>query len=80
MLALGLKEIMKLEFDSSLDQDQSIWRYMKTNRFMDLLENGSFYFASANEFDDRFEGAVSVQPHDWPVDPRYSEMEFGEGA
>ena len=38
------------------------------------------YFVSANQFQDRFEGAVAVQMLEGPVDPRYAEMEPGEKA
>lgn len=38
------------------------------------------YFPAATQFEDPFEGAVAVLPHNWPVDPRYVEPELGERA
>ena len=60
--------------------DQRIWRYMNRARFSDMLESNRIYFASANQFIDPFEGAVAVQPYDFPIDPRYSEMDHLERA
>lgn len=60
--------------------DQRIWRYMRLSRFVEMLETKNIHFASANQFDDSFEGAVAVQPYDFPVDPRYSEMDPFEKA
>lgn len=62
------------------DPDQKVWRYMRASRFQELLQNQNLHFASANQFDDRFEGAVAVQPFDFPVDPRYTEMDHAEKA
>jgi hypothetical protein len=64
----------------SYEPNQKIWRYMRTIRFQELLQSQNLYFASANQFDDRFEGAVAVQPFDFPVDPRYTEMDHLEKA
>jgi hypothetical protein len=50
------------------------------NRFLELIENKKFYFASANQFKDPFEGAVAIQPFDFPIDPRYSELDHVEKA
>ena len=41
--------------------DANLWRYFDLDRFSQLLETSSLYFASANEFDDNFEGAVYVE-------------------
>ncbi|MFA7327937.1 MAG: DUF2971 domain-containing protein [Candidatus Ratteibacteria bacterium] len=60
--------------------DQKIWRYMRLGRFLEMLETSNFHFASANQFDDSFEGAVAIQPFDFPVDPRYSKMDSDEKA
>lgn len=38
--------------------DTVIWRYMRTNHFMDLLA-GRLYFAAAHQFGDQFEGAIT---------------------
>ena len=53
---------------------------MRLNRFIDLLDDASFHFASANQFGDPFEGAVAVQPRDFPVDPRYEKIDDTEHA
>jgi hypothetical protein len=37
-------------------------------------------FCIANKFADPFEGAVAVQTGEFPVDPRYAEMERSEKA
>ena len=42
--------------------------------------HGPWYFASANQFEDEFEGAVTVQLNEGPEDPRYVGMEGAEGA
>jgi hypothetical protein len=41
-----------------VSDDVTIWRYMTIDRFRQLLD-GSLYFASANQFDDKFEGAIT---------------------
>jgi len=65
----------------ALDWNQQLWRYFKTERFVDMMDTGCLYFSSAREFEDRFEGAVAVMPEDFPVDhPRYADMDFGEAA
>ena len=53
---------------------------MRISRFEEMITEHRLHFASANQFEDPFEGAVAVLPHDFPVDPRYSEMEFVEKA
>lgn len=68
------------EEKSNYDLDASVWRYMRVSRFEELLQSSTLYFASANEFGDPFEGAVAVQPYDWPVDPRYPDFEHAEKA
>jgi hypothetical protein len=62
------------------DADEKLWRYCTTERFAWILKSSRMYFASANEFDDPFEGAVAVQTTQEPVDPRYAEMEQTERA
>ena len=63
-----------------IDFDQSIWRYMGVERLRDMLQSRTIHFAAATQFDDPFEGAVAVQPFDFPVDPRYAEPDPGERA
>ena len=64
----------------SINWNASLWRYLRPERFFDTLETGTMYFASANQFEDEFEGAVAVQMGDEPTDPRYREMEGTERA
>ncbi|NQT27036.1 DUF2971 domain-containing protein [candidate division KSB1 bacterium] len=71
---------MRTGTDINYDPDQKIWRYIKLNRFLDMIKDNMVHFASANQFDDLFEGAVAVQAYDFPVDPRYSEMDYTERA
>jgi len=60
--------------------DEVLWKYFQTERFISTLSDNQIYFASANQFSDRFEGAVAVQMPPQEVDPRYSEMEMVEQA
>ena len=64
----------------SINWDASLWRYLRSERFIHMLETRTMYFASANEFEDEFEGAVAVQMNEGPEDPRYSGMEWTELA
>jgi|SRR6185312_722763 len=66
--------------DETLDPDEPLWRYFTAGRFLEALRSTQLYFAAARQFEDPFEGALAVQPHDWPVDPRYDELEGIEGA
>jgi len=61
--------------DEDVDLDMPLWRYFKTERFINTLQRRSLHFSSATQFEDPFEGAVAVLPHDWPVDPRYPDLE-----
>jgi hypothetical protein len=71
---------MRIAFDEPMDLDEPLWRYFKTERFLELLNTGELYFASARQFQDPFEGAVAVLPPGFPVDPRYADLEHGEKA
>lgn len=53
---------------------------MRVSRFETMIKEHCLHFASANQFEDPFEGAVAVLPYDFPVDPRYSGMDAGERA
>ena len=66
--------------NQNLDMNERLWRYYKTERFASLMETSSIYFASARQFEDRFEGAVAVMPPHFPVDPRYATRESIEDA
>lgn len=71
---------MRIIGNQELDMTEPLWRYFKTERFLELLRTGCLYFAAAKQFDDPFEGAVAVLPPGSPVDPRYAQPEFGEEA
>lgn len=71
-----MQNVDGFEFNDS----QKIWRYMKVSRFTEFLQSRTIHFASAFQFEDRFEGAVAVQPYNFPIDPRYSEPEKFETA
>jgi hypothetical protein len=66
--------------NQELDMTEPLWRYFKTERFLELLQSSQLYFASARQFEDPFEGAVAVLPPGFPVDPRYTELESSERA
>ncbi len=55
--------------------DEPLWRYLRPNRFLEALQSRMLHSPSARQFDDPFEGAVAVQPADWPVDARYGAVE-----
>lgn len=71
---------MRIIGNQELDMNEPLWRYFKTDRFLELLDSSQLYFASARQFEDPFEGAVAVLPPGFPIDPRYAEPEFGEKA
>jgi hypothetical protein len=60
--------------DQTVDGDETFWRYFRADRFIDAITNRTLYFASAREFEDRFEGATAVVPPR-PVDPRFDLMD-----
>ena len=64
---------------SSLE-NETIWRYMKLDYFLEILKAKELYFAAATQFDDNYEGAVAVMAPDFPVDPRYQEMDYADHA
>jgi hypothetical protein len=66
--------------DEVLDPNEPLWRYFRLDRMIASLASRTLYFPSARQFEDPFEGATAVQPHDWPVDPRFGEFDFGERA
>lgn len=67
--------------EEAIDEDEPLWRYFKTDRFIDFLKTGELYFASARQFQDRFEGATALLPPGTHVDSRYPlQTEFGERA
>jgi hypothetical protein len=71
---------MRHIWNEEINGKEQLWRYFKTERFIWTLEKSRFYFAASTQFTDRFEGATAVTPPDFPVDPRYREMEHFERA
>ncbi|MCO6437275.1 MAG: DUF2971 domain-containing protein [Phycisphaerae bacterium] len=55
--------------------EETLWRYFRTDRLISALRSGSLHFPAAQQFEDPFEGAVAVLPHDWPVDPLYPDLD-----
>ena len=51
------------------DWNEQLWRYLKIERFIELIDTSRLYFSSAREFDDQFEGAVAVIPAGNSIDP-----------
>lgn len=46
---------------NSYDKEQEIWRYLKTDRLIDIIVKEEIYFSSATQFtDDPYEGATSI--------------------
>ncbi len=71
---------MRIIGNQEIDTSEPLWRYFKTERFLELLESSQLYFAAARQFEDPFEGAVAVLPPGFPVDPRYAGIESHERA
>jgi hypothetical protein len=59
--------------DEAVCSDEALWRYFRTDRFLSALQSCVLHFPSVRQFEDPFEGAVAVLPHDFAIDPRYSE-------
>lgn len=47
----------------NISKETKVWRYFKFDRFAELLENKNIYFAAATQFEDLFEGAISIIPN-----------------
>lgn len=58
---------------------RNLWRYMKIERFQELLSTSKLYFAAVSEFDDLFEGAISYRTegrkHPYDLIPGFSSVE-----
>ncbi len=67
-------------WDNGIGGGEILWRYLTADRCVSLLEKAHVYFAAATQFADRFEGAVAIQQHLCPIDPRYPELDPGEHA
>ena len=53
---------------SSYEKEQKLWRYLKLDRLIDIIEKDEIYFSSATQFtDDPYEGAISILPQEAPV-------------
>jgi hypothetical protein len=70
---------MRSIWKEEVSPSEPLWRYFKVSRLIETIKSGTLHFASARQFEDRFEGAVAVQPHDWPEDPRYADANMFEG-
>ncbi|MBA0224083.1 DUF2971 domain-containing protein [Stenotrophomonas maltophilia] len=62
---------MRNATDEKIDEFEHLWRYFKTDRFVELLQTEEVYFAAARQFQDRFEGATAVLPQNAYIDPRF---------
>lgn len=53
--------------DLSVEDDQSVWRYMEFAKFVAMLQQGGLYFSSVHELEDQFEGAIGLarREPDW---------------
>lgn len=71
---------MRSVWNAEFSRGELLWRYLKTERFVWMVEHSYVYFASATQFLDRFEGAVAVMAPDFPVDPQYEEPTGEEKA
>ncbi len=61
--------------NEEVSPDQPLWRYLRAQRFVESVQSRALHFPSARQFEDPFEGAVAVLPHEWPIDPHYGELE-----
>ncbi|EHU6506979.1 DUF2971 domain-containing protein [Vibrio cholerae] len=60
------------------DDEQPLWRYFKVERLIDFLHSGELYFASAREFQDKFEGAIAISSSSIKEIPDHFESAFEE--
>jgi hypothetical protein len=59
---------------------EMLWRYFKVDRFITTTASSTIHFASARQFEDRFEGAVAVMPPEYQPDPRYAQSDHVDRA
>lgn len=57
--------------DENVNLNMTLWRYFRADRLVSALQSRLLHFPSARQFEDVFEGAVAILPHDFPNDPRY---------
>ena len=77
----------------SVEDSQSVWRYMDFAKFVAMLQQGGLYFPSAHKLEDPFEGALGLarREPDWneyyldhfrkmvvTAPPEFSEPDFSE--
>lgn len=55
---------MKEIFENTIEWDQTCWRYFKIERLISCLNEGTLYFAAANQFEDEWEGATGIYSKD----------------
>ncbi|KAB0522037.1 MULTISPECIES: DUF2971 domain-containing protein [Pseudomonas] len=73
--------MLRTVFDESIDANEHLWRYFRPDRFLEMINQGCLYFASARQFQDPFEGATAVLPPGSIHDPRFlPQNEGGERA
>src|SRR5687768_17393094 len=61
----GYMAIRTLKAFEAPPSETKIWRYISFAKFESLLRSGSIYFASAREFEDKFEGSITRAEMDW---------------
>ena len=66
--------------DEEVKPDEVLWRYVRTDRLVSALQSRLLHFPSARQFEDPFEGAVAVLAPDFPIDPRYPELDHVDQA
>ena len=50
------------------DNKQELWRYLKPDRLIDIINKKEIYFSSATQFaDDPYEGAIAIKPQGMEV-------------
>ena len=69
---------MRDVWGDGIEWTERLWRYLRVDRFTWTLQRRALYFAASTQFTDKFEGASAVMAPDFPVDPRYAEMEHME--
>ncbi|MFC7377690.1 DUF2971 domain-containing protein [Brevundimonas sp. GCM10030266] len=66
--------------EAGISGNEMLWRYLRLDRFLSLVSDGKLYFSSANEFDDPFEGAISVETNSVQDKEQISGLYSAEGA
>jgi hypothetical protein len=66
--------------DIEVDWNEPLWRYVKLDRFLEVVRTSRFYFAAEMQFADPFEGAVAVQTNLPPSDLRIPTKSAGDSG